>query len=235
MQLTATKGHFLAAKQTNKVVIKKIALQHSAPALFLALWESVSLCPEGVPPSLLWQGLLESHHNEVLGCFAIGLAVPDSSGTHSASLWHTQLLRFISLCSKINLQPGFPVASMCCGHGSRAPLVKLVEKAVTTARGVGVIEEIAGNLHSRRQPLHSPPCFPRVQTALIPPKISHAVGTLPARGDERDGSEAKSSRLTQGVSEAAKTHPSNVSAWLSQRECSRLCLHGKIVLVSFRV
>lgn len=76
----------------NKVIVEKIALQHSAPALFLALWESVSLCPEGVPSSLLWQGLLKSHLNKVLGCFAIGLAVPDSRGTQSASLCHTQLL-----------------------------------------------------------------------------------------------------------------------------------------------
>lgn len=31
------------------------------------------------------------------------------------------------------------MAGMSCGHGSQAPLVKLVEKAVTTARGAGVI------------------------------------------------------------------------------------------------
>lgn len=61
-----------------------------------------------------------------------------------------------------------------------------------------------GNFSSRRQTLRSLPCFPRLQTLLIPPKLSEAMGTLPARRDERDGSEARSSLLTHVVSEALK-------------------------------
>lgn len=99
-----------------------------------------------------------------------------------------------------------------------------------TATGGGVIVLNAGNMFKRAEPL-LPSFFARVQTPLVFPRIGDAVGTLPARADERDGSKARSSLLTHGVSEAAKTHPSAVS----QRERLGLCLHGKIALVSFRV
>lgn len=123
---------------------------------------------------------------------------------------------------------------MPCRQGSEPRFVKLMGKAVTTAMGVGTIEDNFGNLSSRRQSRWSPPCCPRVQT-LLTPQTGDAVGTLPGRGDKRDGSEARASLLTRGVPEAAKPHPSNLSACLSQRERSGLCLHGKIALVWFRV
>lgn len=179
--------------------------------------------------------LEQSHLTEALGCFAVVLAIPGSSGTPPASLCHTQLPQFIWFCYRNKL-----IARVSCGW--RALWTRIIasfcqahEEGCNDSNGSWCNGVKSWYLSSRWQTLCSLPCFPSAQTLLGLPKMGDAVGTLPARGHERDGSEARSFLLTRGVSEAAKTHSSNVSAWLSQRERSGLCLHGKIALLSLRV
>lgn len=161
------------------------------------------------------------------GMLCHGAGIPDSSSTQPASLSHPAALIHFTL-----LQNKFTARAPCGQHVLWTQITGSFGQACNNSKGSCVI---CWELTFKKAVPPLPSLLSQGADCPHPPQNQPCSGHTSSQRDERDGSEARSSRLTQGVSEAAKTHPSNVSAWLSQRECSRLCLHGKIVLVSFRV